>query len=136
MTETKISGGCQCGAIYYEIEGELPPAYACHCGACKKQSASAFSLSIPIPFSRLSVKGEPAMFNTVGYSGAVKHCYFCRDCGTRMWHRSAAKPENVALKAGTLDRSDDIAPTFHLWVSRKQAGVILDPTIPTYDTQP
>jgi hypothetical protein len=53
-----------------------------------------------------------------------------------MWHRSAANPENATLKVGTLDHGEAIAPTFHLWVSKKQAGVILDPAIPAYDTQP
>ena len=31
----KITGGCQCGAVRYEIEGPLPHAYACHCGDCR-----------------------------------------------------------------------------------------------------
>ena len=136
MNDAVHSGGCQCGAIHYTIEGELPPAYACHCGECKKQSASAFSMSVAIVFDRLEVRGKPAMFETVGYSGAVKRCYFCKDCGTRMWHRSAARPEFATLKVGTLDHGEGIAPTFHLWISKKQAGVILDPAIPAYETQP
>lgn len=136
MSAKKTTGHCQCGAIHYEIEGDLPPAYCCHCGECKKQSASAFSMSIAIPFARLKVKGDPAMFETVGFSGAVKRCYFCPHCGTRMWHRSAANPDNATLKVGTLDKGENIAPTFHLWVSKKQAGVILDPDVPAYETQP
>lgn len=136
MSDGKVSGCCQCGAIYYEIAGDLPPAYACHCGECKKQSASAFSMSIAIPFERLEIKGEPAMFKTIGFSGAIKRCYFCKDCGTRMWHRMDARPESATLKVGTLDKADHIAPTFHLWISHKQAGIILDPAVPAYETQP
>ena len=130
------TGACQCGAISYQIEGDLPPAYACHCGECKKQSASAFSLSIAIPFSRLDVSGEPACFETAAYSGAVKSCYFCPSCGTRMWHRSTNAPDNATLKVGTINDRQDISPIFHLWVSKKQAGFILDPAAKTYDTQP
>ncbi|MBO9498641.1 MAG: GFA family protein [Novosphingobium sp.] len=136
MSTRTITGGCQCGAIQYEIEGDLPPAYCCHCGECKKQSASAFSMSLGIAFSRLTVKGEPAMFETFGFSGAVKRCYFCRSCGTRMWHRSGHNPEFATLKVGTLDDGEGIAPSFHLWVSKKQAGIMLDPAVPAYDTQP
>jgi len=136
MTREIHTGGCQCGRIRYRIEGALPPAYACHCGECKKQSASAFSLSIGIPFSRIDVDGEPAMFEVTGYSGAAKHCSFCPSCGSRLWHRSGHAPENATLKVGTLDDGAGIAPTFHLWVSKKQAGFTLDPSVPAYETQP
>ncbi|WEK47277.1 MAG: GFA family protein [Candidatus Andeanibacterium colombiense] len=136
MSDTSITGSCHCGAVQYEIEGDLPPAYCCHCGECKKQSASAFSMSIGIAFSRLAVKGEPGMFETVGYSGAVKRCYFCKACGTRLWHRSGRNPEFATLKVGTLDNGRGIAPSFHLWVSQKQAGIELDPAVPAYQTQP
>lgn len=137
MSESAIQvGGCQCGAVRYSIKGGLPPAYACHCGECKKQSASAFSLSIAIPFARVEVQGEPAKFEVTAFSGAIKHCYFCPQCGTRLWHRAAHAPENATLKVGTLDDSQDIAPRFHLWVSKKQAGITLDPDVRTYRTQP
>ncbi len=136
MARQAHHGSCQCGTIRYRIEGELPPAYACHCGECKKQSASAFSMSIAIRFNRLIVEGEPAMFQTTGFSGAVKRCYFCPRCGTRMWHRSAHAPDNATLKLGTLDGGADIAPSFHLWVSKKQAGIEIDPAVPAYETQP
>ena len=42
----------------------------------------------------------------------------------------------VTLKVGTLDDGAGIAPRGHLWVSRKQAGVLLDPDVPAFDTQP
>ena len=136
MLEGMHGGGCQCGAVRYQIKGALPPAYACHCGECQKQSASAFSMSIAIPFDRIAVEGELAMFETMAPIGALKRCYFCPQCGSRLWHRSARSPDNATLKVGTLDDTSGIAPSFHLWVSRKQGWVQLDPAVPAYDTQP
>ena len=130
------TGSCHCGAVTYAIEGTLPPAYACHCGECKKQSASAFSLSIAIPFSRIDVQGRTQMFEVEAFSGAIKQCHFCPTCGTRMWHRSSNAPDNATLKVGTINDAAQIAPTFHLWVSKKQAGFDLDPSVTTYETQP
>ncbi len=129
-------GGCQCGRIRYALSGALPPAYACHCGECKKQSASAFSLSVAVASDRLKMAGISASFETVAYSGATKTCYFCPKCGTRLWHGSSASPDIVTLKVGTLDNSANIAPHAHLWVSKKQAGISLDPGVPAFDTQP
>lgn len=131
-----MNGGCQCGAIRYTLCGAIPPAYACHCGECKKQSASAFSMSVVVAFDRLTVTGIPASFEATTYSGAIKTCYFCAKCGTRMWHGSNASPDVVTLKVGTLDESAHIAPRAHLWVSKKQAGICLDPEFPAFDTQP
>lgn len=131
-----MNGGCQCGAIRYTLCGAIPPAYACHCGECKKQSASAFSMSVVVAFDRLTVTGIPASFDATAYSGAIKTCSFCPKCGTRLWHGSSASPGVVTLKVGTLDDSAHIAPCAHLWVSKKQAGISLDPNVPSFDTQP
>jgi hypothetical protein len=135
MTEGR-RGGCQCEAIRYTLTGALPPAYACHCGDCKKQSASAFSMSVVVEFSRFTVVGDPVSFDTAALSGAVKSCFFCPTCGTRLWHRSSSRPDRVTLKVGSLDDSAGIAPRGHLWVSRLQAGISLDPSVPAFDTQP
>ncbi|SIN95633.1 Uncharacterized conserved protein [Parasphingorhabdus marina DSM 22363] len=135
MTEDH-AGGCQCGAVRYHVSGPLPAAYACHCGECKKQSASAFSMSLPMPFDRLRVDGTPAVFQSTAFSGKAKYNYFCSVCGTRLWHSGSAPPDQITLKAGTLDNDQDIEPLGHLWVSKKQAGIFLDPDSEQYDTQP
>lgn len=135
MTEDR-AGGCQCGAVRYRFKGPLPPAYACHCGECKKQSASAFSLSLPTSFDRLQVDGDPAVFESQAYSGKAKYNYFCGACGTRLWHSGSHPPDQITLKVGTLDNSADIVLLGHLWVSTKQAGISLDPDSEQYDTQP
>lgn len=131
-----IVGGCQCGAVRFRFEGPIPPAYACHCGECKKQSASAFSMSIPLYFDALQVQGEPRSFRTIAHSGRPKHNYFCGKCGTRLWHSRTNPPDAITLKVGTLDDPSDIAPIGHLWVSKKQPGIELDPASDQHLTQP
>lgn len=131
-----ITGGCQCGAVRYAFSGPLPPAYACHCGQCKKQSASAFSMSVPLSYAALQVVGEPQSFRSVAYSGKAKHNYFCDQCGTRLWHSPSNPPDAITLKVGTLDDPSGIAPLGHLWVSKKQPGFELDPQSDQHLTQP
>jgi hypothetical protein len=129
-------GGCQCGAIRYTIAGDLPPAYACHCGECKKQSGSAFGLSIPIIWSRFEVEGQVASSKGLTFGGKPKLRCFCPSCGNRMWHRSSEDSAWVTLKAGTLDNAAQISPRGHLWISKKQPWIVIDPALPAYDTQP
>jgi hypothetical protein len=131
-----MEGGCQCGQVRYVIVGTLPPAYACHCGECKKQSASAFSMSIALEWSRLSVEGELSVHETIAFSGARKLALFCPQCGTRMWHRPSEDSDWITLKVGTLNEAASISPHGHLWVSKKQPWIVLDPALPAFDTQP
>jgi hypothetical protein len=129
-------GSCQCGGVRYAVTGTLPPAYACHCGECKKQSASAFSMSVAVKWSRVSASGVLAVHETIGFSGARKLACFCPTCGTRMWHRPSEDSEWITLKVGTLDDAPNISPRGHLWVSKKQPWIMLDPEVPAFDTQP
>ena len=135
MTEQR-TGGCQCGAIRYAHNGPLPAAYACHCGECKKQSASAFSMSIPTLYENLQVTGLPKLYETIAFSGVTKYNYFCSRCGTRLWHSNSNPPKNITLKVGSLDDSSSIAAQGHLWVSKLQSGIILDPATDQQETQP
>ena len=133
MTST---GSCQCGAVHYTVSGPLPPAYACHCGECKKQSGSAFGLSIAVRWEQVTVTGEVAMSSGLAFSGSPKLRCFCPSCGNRMWHRPSEDSEWITLKAGTLAHGAQITPRGHLWVSKKQPWIVLDPDVPAFDTQP
>ena len=39
------TGGCQCGAVRYEVTGPPIKLYVCHCTECQRQSGSAFGMS-------------------------------------------------------------------------------------------
>ena len=69
-------------------------------------------------------------------SGSTTRCFFCPACGSRLYHRDATAGEFISLKAGTLDDTSDLRLVAHLWVSRKQPWVRLDPDLGVFDTQP
>jgi hypothetical protein len=134
--EGPLAGGCQCGAVRYTLAPPVARAYACHCRDCQKQSASAFSLAIPVDRAALRLTGALASFEKRAESGGVTTCWFCPACGVRLFHASSRAPDRATLKVGTLDDTSWVAPASHLWVSRKQPWVILDPAVPAYETQP
>jgi Glutathione-dependent formaldehyde-activating enzyme len=43
------TGGCQCGAIRYEITEAPQLVYTCHCTDCQRLTSSAFSIGIVVP---------------------------------------------------------------------------------------
>ena len=98
------SGGCQCGAIRYEITGSPAAVYACHCTECQRQSGSAFAMAAVIPQQHFRItKGNPKMFARKTSPSKTMECWFCPDCGTRLYHvpGGAAYPNrNIKPDAG------------------------------------
>jgi hypothetical protein len=48
MAENKITGGCQCGTIRYEVAGAPKRLVVCHCSDCQRQSGSAFGMTMVV----------------------------------------------------------------------------------------
>jgi hypothetical protein len=49
MSDTPRTGGCQCGAVRFRINGRLGRASICHCRMCQKQFGSFFSALVTVP---------------------------------------------------------------------------------------
>jgi hypothetical protein len=114
MTET-LTGGCQCGALRYEIAAEPLAFYVCHCTECRRQSASAFGLSILFRQDALRITlGALKEWRRPTASGGALACRFCPDCGTRICHEAPGEGI-VSLKSGTLDDPGRFAPAAHIW---------------------
>jgi hypothetical protein len=115
-----LTGGCQCGAVRYEIDAEPLTVIACHCTQCQRQSASAFGMTVPVPRAALKiVKGNPAHWSRIAESGNELGAAFCPNCGVRLYHEPANKAF-LNLKAGTFDDTSWIQPVGHIWTEKAQ----------------
>ena len=123
MTRT---GRCQCGAVRYECTNEPFALLVCHCTDCRKQSASAFGLSLPLPRNGFRLtRGAPKYWARRGGSGLEIRGAFCPDCGTRLWDEPQDAPDNVVLKGGSLDEHVDMTNAIHIWTASRLPGVII-----------
>lgn len=131
------TGGCQCGAIRYEVTDEPLTLYACHCTLCQKQSSSAFGMTMKLPPGAFRLtKGELKYFTDYADSGSEKHGYFCADCGTRIYNQTAGRPEAVNLKPGSLDDTSWLKPVGNLWTGSAQPWVPIPDDMLNYARQP
>jgi len=133
MTDT-LSGGCRCGRVRYRVAAErLPNVYACHCRDCQTWSGSAFSVQFVLPEDQLEVTGEPGLFElTSPQSGRTSRQRGCPVCFTRVYNTNSARPGLAVVRAGTLDRSDELTVVAHIWTRRKLAGVDIPPDTPSW----
>ena len=113
---THYEGGCQCGAVRYRVTAEPTTLYLCHCTECRKQSSSAFGMSLWVPSNALEVtKGKVKTWTRPTDSGGTMACDFCGDCGSRLFHHASDESDTVSVKGGSLDDIDRFQPVGNIW---------------------
>ena len=121
-----LSGGCQCGGVRYQITGAPLALYVCHCAECRKQSVSAFGISLIVRCADFHlVQGSLQHWSRPADSGRTVDCYFCPTCGSRIWHSGSERQDTLSVKGGSLDEALDLTAAVHIWKSRKLPGVII-----------
>ena len=130
---SEIRGGCRCGAVRYALALDaLPRTYACHCRDCQTWSGSAFSQQTFLPEAGLSVTGPLFVYELANASGRISTQRMCSVCHTRIYNSNSARPGVVVVRAGTLDRSDELDIVAHIWVKRKQPWLKLPEDVPAW----
>ncbi len=96
------TGGCLCGAVRYEVTGDLAPIQLCHCGQCRKAQGGPFGANIPVAAADFRlVQGEDALREYRASPG--KRRVFCGVCGGPVFSQRDDAPQTLRLRAGGLD---------------------------------
>ena len=106
MSGKILTGGCQCGAVRYRVDGALTNAHICHCRMCQKAAGNYFMPLAKAMNKSFSVtRGEIAWYRS---SDPVRRG-FCHDCGTPLiFEIVGGTGPNVTL--GSLDDPAAIKP--------------------------
>lgn len=132
-----IEGGCRCGAVRYTLGlDNLPPTYACHCTDCQTWSGSAFSQQAVVAESAIEASGPIVIYELTSPSGRVSRQRMCGVCHTRIFNTNSARPGIAVVRAGTLDRSNELIVTAHIWTRSKQPWLQLPDGAPTWSETP
>jgi len=129
------TGGCQCGAIRYEISEEPTLVYTCHCTDCQRLTSSAFSVGIVVSNKAFRLMGvEPRQLQRTADSGRINTRLVCPECGS--WICGAPRDGVMRVRAGTLDDTSWLRPTRHIWTSRKQPWITFPEGDDVFERQP
>ena len=135
--QAPLSGGCQCGGVRYALAAAAMPPVICHCTECQKQTASAFGMTLPVLRRDLELlSGELKEWRRRADSGRSLACFFCPDCGTRVYHSSSMGPEYWHLKPGTLDDTSWLEPVAQVWTKSAQPWLRLAKDLASFPGQP
>jgi hypothetical protein len=113
-----LHGGCLCGAIRYEIDGELGPIVCCHCSMCRKAQGTAFATNAPVEAAAFRLVSGGDVLRAYASSPGKWRC-FCGTCGSPILSRRDDAPGVIRLRIGTLDSPVAARPAAHIHVASK-----------------
>lgn len=111
-------GSCLCGAIAYEINGDIQEFYYCHCQRCRKSNGAAFNAIAPLPLNQFKVVRGEDKLKAFEYEGGADR-YFCSVCGSSLFSKRKAIPDMVRIRIGMLDTPISIKVSKHIYVGSK-----------------
>jgi hypothetical protein len=134
--EKRYVGGCLCGALRYEAEGEPLFAGHCYCADCRKASGSGF---IPfIAFSRGAVRfsGRTLEYRSKAAGGGDAVRNSCPVCGGLVFGGEIAESESFTIYAGSFDDPSLFRPTVAIFVRGRPAWAIIPPGLVIFEGAP
>jgi hypothetical protein len=133
MLET-ITGGCLCGEIRYECQGEPVSSFICHCTDCQQFTGSVFAavLIFRKEFFRI-LSGTPTNFAVTAESGKKVEREFCSKCGASLFEVLEKRPDFIAVAAGSLDDKGVFKPARHVWTKSQVATIQINDDLPKFE---
>ena len=134
-----IRGSCLCGAVAFEVDGDLTPIQLCHAERCRKATGAAVAPELLARLSELSwVRGSslvrvyeaPLLEEPPAYRRA-----FCSTCGSPL---PAEIPGSgfALLNPGVLDDDPGTREFRHAFVAQKAPWHRITDDLPTFPSRP
>ena len=98
----RYRGRCHCGAIEFEVEGELEAVEYCNCSYCERVGFLHWYVA-PVDFTLL--RGADAV-ETYEFGTRTSRNRFCRACGVTPFRRPRSDPDKVDVNARCLEGVD------------------------------
>jgi hypothetical protein len=131
----KLEGGCYCGELRYEAEGEPVMKAQCHCRECQYITGGSPNVFIAMPVASLTyTKGTPKQFTRSDLERPVTR-EFCPNCGTHV----VTRPQRpvIIIKVGTLDDPSLFGgPDLAIFTIDKQSFHQIPDGLPAFERRP
>ncbi len=107
----RATGGCLCGAVRYELRGELRGVYNCHCGQCRRSHGHIAAYTSVTPDQIVFTEARGLKWYE---SSAIARRGFCGECGSSLFWEPAAK-DHLGIAAGSLDQPSGLSTLGHIF---------------------
>lgn len=127
------TGGCLCGDIHYEIQGDLPDARVCHCSICRKIFGGTGSYVSWVDSDNFTWRkgGDHLKIFTSQQGFSLG---FCGRCGATL--SGLYDGQVVCVTLGSMNGNPDIKVGEHIFVGSKAPWDEISDTAPQFDEWP
>lgn len=108
-------GSCLCGAVTFEVAGELAAPTACHCTKCRKHTGH-YEAGADVARAQLSIRGEDRI--TWFYSSEKVRRGFCATCGSSLFF-DPVQLDWISIMMGAFDGPTHTKLALHIFVADK-----------------
>ena len=125
-----MRGSCLCGKVEFQIDGDLPKIYQCHCSLCRKQGGSSSNSAIIAEVRNFRwISGQEQISSYVKPTGFRSD--FCSRCGSPV-----PNPLRTTAYYCGARRSTSLEVGVHLFVGSKASWDAISSGVPQYETMP
>ena len=108
----ELTGGCNCGAIKFEVVGDVKSVVNCHCNLCRKMNGSAFSTYVAVTDDDFKLVSGDLLAHNVSEHAEKS---FCGKCGTPIFNSNPKYAGLKILHFGSLDDSSNLEPKVNIY---------------------
>jgi hypothetical protein len=132
----RYTGGCLCGALRYEADGE--PLYSghCYCSDCQKASGSGFIPFMGFASSAVRFSGPSQPFVSKAARGGDATRNSCPKCNSLVFGGVVGESDSFTLYAGSLDDKSLFHPTVAIFARSRPAWALIPPGMKVFDELP
>ncbi len=124
-----VSGACFCGAVRYNVEGELRDARSCHCSRCRRAFSSQASAYAEVDAEKFQWTAGEELLTTYP-TGQGFGLQFCSKCGSTLCGIYQGRVHGITL--GCADADPGIEIGRHIYVGSKAAWEVIPEGVKTF----
>ncbi len=132
----RYTGGCLCGALRYEAEGEPLFAGHCYCVDCQKASGSGFIPFMGFSASAVRFSGEARQFVSKAANGDDATRNSCPVCMSLVFGGAIGTSASFTIYAGSLDDPSAFHPKVAIFARSRRHWAALPDGLKVFDTLP
>lgn len=131
-----ITGGCLCGAVRYEAEGEPMFSALCHCRDCQKATGTGHVAVVALPRAAVKLTGEIKSYAKLGDSGKTTTRHFCPVCGSLIFGEPEMMQGVINISVGTLDDPSTFKPQVAIYTRSRHDWDQVPGRVQEFETAP
>ncbi|ABC31038.1 uncharacterized conserved protein [Hahella chejuensis KCTC 2396] len=125
-----VKGSCLCGAVKFQIEGEIKALTYCHCRMCQKAHGFAFGAYLVTGKDSFVMLGGVENVRIHRSSSNVSRT-FCADCGSNLQFIRDGR-DDIGVAAGVLDDDPGLQASKQIYCDSKAAWHPLQEDVPHF----